>query len=55
MYAYYVHMKRISHFLPEPLIRRLREYAEKHDLTAADVVRRAILRFLDEEDKKDKK
>ena len=57
MYAYHVRMKRVSYFLPEPLLKRLREYAEHHDLADADIVRRAILRFLDEESpvKKEKK
>jgi metal-responsive CopG/Arc/MetJ family transcriptional regulator len=48
-------MKRTSLFLPEPLLKRLKEFAERHDLHIADIVRRAILRFLDEEEAKEKK
>jgi predicted DNA-binding protein len=48
-------MKRTSLFLPEPLLKRLKEFAERHDLHIADIVRRAILRFLDEEESKEKK
>jgi metal-responsive CopG/Arc/MetJ family transcriptional regulator len=48
-------MKRTSLFLPEPLLKRLKEFADRHDLHIADIVRRAILRFLDEEESKEKK
>jgi metal-responsive CopG/Arc/MetJ family transcriptional regulator len=48
-------MKRTSLFLPEPLLKRLKEFAARHDLHVADLVRRAILRFLDEEESKEKK
>lgn len=50
MYEYDMHMKRVTYFLPEPLLARLRKYAERHDLSVSDVIRRAILRFLDEEE-----
>jgi hypothetical protein len=55
MYAYTGAMKRTCFFLPEPLLKRMREYAEKHDLTIVDIVRRAIVKWLDDEDAKDKK
>lgn len=33
-------------------MKRLKEYCEKHDYSIAEVVRQAISRFLDEEEKK---
>jgi metal-responsive CopG/Arc/MetJ family transcriptional regulator len=48
-------MKRFQMFFPEPLLKRLMEYAQKHDYSIADVVRRAVLKFLDDEDAKERK
>lgn len=55
MYAYTVTMKRTCFFLPEPLLDRMREYAKKHDLMIVDIVRRAIVKWLDDEDAKERR
>jgi metal-responsive CopG/Arc/MetJ family transcriptional regulator len=48
-------MKRFQMFLPEPILKRLMEYAQRHDYSIAEVVRRAVLKFLDEEELKEPK
>lgn len=55
MYAYDVHMKRISLFFPEPMLKWLVEYAEKHDLSFAEVVRNMLRKQIEIEKQKDKK
>ena len=42
-------------FLPEPILARLMAYAKRNDYSVAEVIRRAILRFLDDEEAKEKK
>lgn len=55
MYAYHVPMKRISLFFPEPMLKWLVEYAEKHDLSFAEVVRDMLRKQIEVEKEKDRK
>jgi metal-responsive CopG/Arc/MetJ family transcriptional regulator len=55
LYAYHDHMKRISLFFPEPMLKWLVEYAEKHDLSFAEVVRDMLRKQIEIEKEKEKK
>ncbi|WP_161783711.1 hypothetical protein [Caballeronia glathei] len=47
-------MKRISLFFPEPMLKWLVEYAEKHDLSFAEVVRDMLRKQIEIEKEKEK-
>lgn len=48
IYVYHTHMDRFQIYLPEPMLKRLREIAEKEGYSVAEVVRRMVQRQLDE-------
>lgn len=54
MYAYWIYnlgMKRISLFLPEPMIARLGNLSTKTGTPSAELIRRAIEAYLKKEEK----
>lgn len=39
-------MKRVNHFLPEPLVNALKALAKKLDVSVAELIRRAVEEWL---------
>lgn len=52
IYVYHAHMDRFQIYLPEPMLKRLREIADKEGYSVAEVIRRMVQKQLDEKEQK---
>jgi metal-responsive CopG/Arc/MetJ family transcriptional regulator len=52
IYVYHTHMDRFQIYLPEPMLKRLREIADKEGYSVAEVIRRMVQKQLDEKEQK---